>query len=249
LTARLLYVIFAAPLRNGSEPINSYTIANPILPREDRPRERLVRHGPQALSTEELLAIILRTGTEDRSARDLADDVIRRCKGLRGLARASVKEISRIKGVGPVRGLQIAASVELGRRLSSKVIDLPCHIHSPEDVADLLLPELAGEKKEHFKTLVLDTKNRVVRNVTISVGTLDASLVHPREVFREAVQASASSVIVAHNHPSGDPTPSAEDKQVTTRLVEAGKVLGIDVLDHIVIGDDRWVSLKQLGMM
>jgi DNA repair protein RadC len=160
-----------------------------------------------------------------------------------------VKELSRIKGVGPVRGLQIAASVELGRRLASKVIDLPCHISSPEDVADLLMPELAGEKKEHFKTLVLDTKNRVLKNVTISVGTLDASLVHPREVFREAVQASASSIVVAHNHPSGDPTPSAEDRQVTTRLVEAGKVLGIDVLDHIIIGEERWVSLKQQGFM
>jgi len=219
------------------------------LPTEERPRERLLRYGPQALSTAELLAIVLRTGTQERSAIDLAEYLLSQHGGLRGVANASVDELARIKGIGPVKGVQIAACVELGRRLAAHTDVEREAIRSPEDVAHYLLPKLRDVTKEHFISLLLDTRNRVMKMQTVSVGSLDASIVHPREVFKDAIAASAASVIVAHNHPSGDPTPSAEDRKVTARLVEAGQILGIEVLDHLIIGDGRWVSLKQQGLM
>jgi DNA repair protein RadC len=160
-----------------------------------------------------------------------------------------VDELAQIKGLGPVKGVQIAACVELGKRLATYTEDSRPVIRTPQDVANLLMPELRDARKEHFKSLLLDVKNRVLKTVTVSVGTLDASIVHPREVFRDALAVSAAAMIVAHNHPSGDPTPSPEDRQVTARLCEAGKVMGIEVLDHVVLGDGRWISLKQLGWM
>lgn len=208
-----------------------------------------MRYGPGVLSTAELLAILLRTGTTERSAIGLAECILSDHRGLRGVARATVEELTRTKGIGPAKAVEIAACVELGRRLAAHTEEARPVIHTPEDAAHLLLPELREAQKEHFKSLLLDTKNRVVKMVTVSVGSLDASIVHPREVFKDAIAASAAGVIVAHNHPSGDPTPSPEDRQVTTRLVEAGKVLGIEVMDHMVIGDGRWVSLKRLGWM
>jgi DNA repair protein RadC len=208
-----------------------------------------VRYGSQALSSPDLLAILLRTGTEDCSAAELAQRLIAKFKDLRGLANASVKDLSRVKGVSHVRAQQIAACMELGRRLAAKVVESDHVISSPDDVVDFLLPKLEDTKREHFFALLLDTKNKVIKVHTVSVGTLDASLVHPREVFKEAIASSAASIIVAHNHPSGDPTPSTEDRQVTTRLVEAGRLLGIEVLDHIVLGDDHGVSFKKLGLM
>jgi DNA repair protein RadC len=227
----------------------SYTAAFRELPGEGRPRERLLRYGPQSLSTAELLAMVLQSGTQERSAAELAEGVIHRFQGLRGVAKASVKELSRVKGVGTTKAVQIAACVELGRRLAARVADPQTIIGSPDDVADLLLPELCDAAREHFKAVMLDTKNKVLKVATVSIGSLDQTIVHPREVFKEAIAVSAASVIVAHNHPSGDPTPSQEDRQVTARLVEAGRILGIELLDHLVLGADRWVSLKQLGML
>ena len=226
-----------------------YTIAIKEMPSEERPRERLMHYGAQSLSTAELLAIVLRTGTKERSAIGLAEHILSRHSGLRGVATATVDELAGVKGLGPVKAVQIAACVELGRRLAAHTEESRPVIHSPEDVAHLLMPELRDSRKEHFKSLLLDTKNRVIRIVTVSVGTLDSSIVHPREVFKDAIACSAAGMVVAHNHPSGDPTPSGEDRAVTKRLCEAGKIMGIDVLDHIVIGDGRWVSLKQLGWM
>jgi DNA repair protein RadC len=219
------------------------------MPSEERPRERLIRYGPQALSTAELLAIVLRTGTKERSAIGLAEYLLSRHEGLRGVACAGVEELAKIKGIGPVKGVQIAACVELGRRLAAHSSEGRPIIRSPEDAANLLMPEMRDAPKENFKSLLLDTKNRVMKVLTVSVGSLDASIVHPREVFRDAVAAGAASVVAAHNHPSGDPTPSAEDRQVTKRLMEAGQVLGIELLDHLIIGDGRWVSMKQQGLM
>lgn len=226
-----------------------YTVAIKELPTEERPRERLQRYGAQSLSTAELLAIVLRTGTRERSAVGLAEHLLSLHGGLRGVANATVDEMARVKGLGPVKGVQIAACVELGRRLASHTEETRPVIRTPEDVAHLLMAELRDSRKEHFIALMMDVKNRVLKRATVSVGTLDASLVHPREVFKEAVAISAAAVIVCHNHPSGDPTPSPEDRQITARLCEAGKVMGIEVLDHIVLGDGRWVSLKQLGWM
>ena len=216
-------------------------------PLDERPRERLLRSGPQALNTAELLAILMRTGSSERSVLGLAEHLIHSFHGLRGVANASIEELQTIKGVGSVKAIEIMAAVEMGKRLSVLSVESRMCIRSPQDVSNLLMAEMRDLKKEHLKSILLDTKNRVLRAVTVSVGILDSSLVHPREVFKDAILASAASIIVAHNHPSGDPTPSQEDINVTKRLLEAGKIMGIELLDHIIIGDNRWVSLKERG--
>jgi DNA repair protein RadC len=217
------------------------------MPADERPRERLVKYGPGVCSAAELLAIHLRTGTPERSALGIGELLLKEFSGLRGVACATIEELSRIKGVGEVKAVQIVAAVEMSKRLAVLDNEERPAIHSPQDVATLLMPELRDLKKEYLKSLLLDSKNRVMRIHTVSIGILDSSLVHPREVFKDAILASSASIIVAHNHPSGDPTPSVEDKRVTQRLYEAGQLLGIDLLDHIVIGDNKWVSLKQIG--
>jgi len=226
-----------------------YTVAIREMPSNERPRERLLHSGPSAVSTAELLAIQLRTGTPERSALGLAELLLSQFNGLRGVATASIEELSRIKGVGPVKAVQIAAAVELGKRLAAVHPEERPVIRSPQDVANLLLPELRDAKKEHFKSLLLDTKNRLLKIATVSVGILDSSLVHPREVFKDAIAVSAASLIVAHNHPSGDPSPSVEDTRITKRLAESGELLGIDLLDHIILGENRWISLKERGVL
>jgi len=226
-----------------------YTVAIHEMPAEERPRERLWKYGASALSTAELLAIQLRIGTKERSALGLGELLLSQFGGLRGVANAGLEGLGKVKGIGQVKAIEILAAVELGKRLAALNQEERPVITSPQDVANLLMSELRDVKQEHFKTLLMDTKNRVMRVVTVTIGTLDGSLVHPREVFKEAIVASAASIIVAHNHPSGDPTPSREDKAVTLRLVECGKLLGIDLLDHIIIGDNRFVSLKERGLL
>jgi DNA repair protein RadC len=219
------------------------------LPTDDRPRERLIQYGPEALSPQELLAILLRTGTERYSAIGLAEHLIKDFGGLRGVARMNVDELSKVHGIGPAKAAQIKAAIEFGRRLVATSGEERFRIRQPGDVFNYLQLDLMGEKREHFISLLLDTKNGVMHRHTVSIGDLSSSIVHPREVFAEAVRRSASSMIVAHNHPSGDPTPSPEDIAVTRRLVEAGEILGIDVLDHIIVGDSKFISLKERGMM
>ncbi len=226
-----------------------YTVSIHEMPTEERPRERLWKYGANALSTAELLAIQLRIGTKERSALGLAELILSQFGGLRGVAGAGLEGLSKVKGIGQVKAIEIMASVELGKRLAALSQEDRPTISSPQDVANLLLPELRDAKQEHFKALLMDTKNRVMRVVTVTIGTLDGSLVHPREVFKEAITASAASIIVAHNHPSGDPSPSREDKAVTLRLVECGKLLGIELLDHIIVGDNRYVSFKERGLL
>jgi DNA repair protein RadC len=219
------------------------------MPSQERPRERLLQHGPEVLNTAELLAILLRAGTEQRSALGLAEHLLSEFDGLRGVARMTVEEMSNVNGIGPAKAAQIKAAIEFGRRLVAASPEERPRITSPRDVYNLIGPSLRDEKREHFVALLLDTKNGVLRHSTISIGDLSSSIVHPREVFSVAVRHSAASLIVAHNHPSGDPTPSPEDAAVTRRLVEAGGIMGIEVLDHIVIGDNRWVSLREKGLM
>ncbi len=219
------------------------------LPADERPRERLVKRGPGACSAGELLAILLRTGDHKNSAIGVADDLLKRFGGLRGLVQANLEEYQQVDGVGPVKAIEIAAAIELSKRLQVVSDEDKPTIRNPQDVANLVMPELRDERVEHLRALLLDTKNRVMRIANISTGTLDSSLVHPREVFRQAIAASAAAIIVVHNHPSGDPTPSEEDRRVTTRLVSAGSTIGIDVLDHIIIGLNRWVSMKEKGLM
>ncbi|WP_281889058.1 DNA repair protein RadC [Paenibacillus sp. YYML68] len=219
------------------------------VPSEDRPRERMLQHGAEALSNAELLAILLRTGTAQESAIRLAERLLRESGGLRQLVDISIEQLIGFKGIGTAKALQIKAGVELGRRLAKASMDDTVTIRSPQDAASLLMEDLRYLQKEHFVCLFLNTKNHVIGQETLSMGSLNASIVHPREVFRAAIKRSSAAIICAHNHPSGDPTPSSEDIQITKRLAEAGELIGIELLDHLIIGDQRFVSLKELGMM
>ncbi|MHB1000737.1 MAG: RadC family protein [Armatimonadota bacterium] len=226
-----------------------YTLTIKELPSDERPRERLVKYGPDALSNAELLAIILRVGTPEYSAIGLAEHMLGEFSGLRGIATASVEDLCRIKGLGTAKSAQIKAMVELGKRLAASIGESRQVIRSPQDVVDILMPYLRDEPQENFVAVFLNTKNEVLKTRTITVGTLNSSVITPRELFREAISMNSASVIIAHNHPSGDPTPSREDIDVTKRLVQAGQMVGIDVLDHVVIGDSRWISLNERGLM
>ena len=219
------------------------------LPESERPRERLHAQGAAALSTAELVAILIRVGNGERSAVSLGEFLLAHFGSIKGVACAPLEELARVKGIGDAKAAQIKAAIEFGNRLALFTEDARPSIGGPRDVANLLMPDLRYQKKEHLKSLLLDTKNKVLAIKTVSVGDLSSSIVHPREVFKDAVVASAASVIVAHNHPSGDPTPSAEDVAVTKRLMGAGEILGIDLLDHIVVGDGAFVSLKEKGLI
>lgn len=213
----------------------------------DRPRERFLRQGPESLSNQELLAILLRTGTKSESVLTLANRILVQFEKLHALKHATIEEMMEIKGVGEAKAIQILAAIELGKRLSKKELDNKYTIRSPEDAAHFLMPEMSSLQQENFVALFLNVKNQIMHRQTIFVGSLNASIVHPREIFREAIKRSTASIIVAHNHPSGNPTPSPEDIDVTNRLIEAGKIVGIDVLDHIIIGDHQFISLKEKG--
>ncbi|MFZ5687601.1 MAG: RadC family protein [Bacillota bacterium] len=219
------------------------------LPEEMRPRERLVAVGAQGLSSPELLAILLGTGTAGETALELAASILSRPSGVSYLAEASLEDLKAVKGVGFAKAAQIKAAVELGRRIAiASYGDQPL-IKSPEDVAALLMEEMRWLDREYFKVLSTNSKNRLLAADTVSIGHLSGSLVHPREVFKNPIKRSAAAVILVHNHPSGDPAPSREDIEVTKRLWEAGKILGIDVLDHVIIGDNRYISLKERGII
>lgn len=218
------------------------------VPQEERPRERMLRYGPQALSNAELLAILLRTGTARESALSLAQRLLAESEGLEGLMKLSLSELMQKKGIGLAKAVQIKAGIELGRRIArERRLSEPVIIRTPRDAASYMMDEMRHLSQEHFVVLFLNTKNHVMGHETIFVGSLNASIVHPREVFLAAIRRHCASIICLHNHPSGDPNPSPEDREVTRRLVEAGKILGIDVLDHIIIGDQRYVSMKEKG--
>lgn len=219
------------------------------LPPEVRPRERLARDGEKSLSDAELLAIILRTGTQQETALELAQRLLYQFGGLQGLYRCSLSELAKVKGVGMAKACQIKAAMEIGRRSFEGSRSEKIFIRSPSDVARLLMSEMRYLDRENLKAVLLNTRNAVLDVVTVSVGTLNASLAHPRECFKEAIRQSAAAVIFVHNHPSGDPSPSPEDISLTRQLIEAGKLLGIEVLDHIIIGDGVFVSLKERGLM
>jgi len=218
------------------------------LPLDERPPERLVRAGEGALSTTELLAIILRTGMGGESVLDMAARLVSRYGGLPGLARASFAELQAEKGLGPAKTAQLKAALELGRRMLLASPDNRPVVRSPADVAQLMIAEMAHLEQEHFRALYLDTRNRLLGIETVYVGSLNASHIRVSEVFREAVKRNCAAIIVVHNHPSGDPTPSPEDVEVTRHLVEAGSLLDIEVLDHLIIGQQRFVSLRERGL-
>lgn len=219
------------------------------LPVGERPRELLLAKGPAALSNAGLLAILLRTGTSRESVIRLAEQLLAKHGGLAGLGRVAPQEMSRIKGIGPAKAVTVAAAVELAKRLAQLAGSERPVVRSPRDVAELVLPRLRFETKELFVAIYLSTKNHVLATPTLAVGTLSASLVDPRALFREAINHNAASVVLAHNHPSGDPSPSEEDVLLTRKLAAAGKLLDISVVDHLIIGDGKYVSLKEKGIL
>ncbi len=235
-----------------------YHIAMRELQPENRPRERLIRFGAAALADYELLAIILLNGTRKESVLDLAKRVLSsrvagkgrsETEALRALSEATVEELCTVRGIGRAKAIQIKAALELGKRLSGGAPPERSVIRSPEDVSRLVMDEMRFLDREHFRIILLNTKNHVLGIESVSVGNLNTTIVHPREIFKIPIKRSAASVILIHNHPSGDPEPSQEDRNITARLCEAGDLLGIKVLDHIVIGDSRFVSFKERQFM
>ena len=218
------------------------------LPTSERPRERLLEYGVGALSTAELLAIILRTGTRDENVILLSHRILARFGNLAGMVQASTAEMISEHGLGPAKVAQLKAALELGRRMLVESPEERPQIRSPADAANLVMTEMGLLEQEQLRVILLDTKNRVLATPTIYVGSLNTSLIRVGELFREAIRTNCASLIVLHNHPSGDPTPSPEDVAVTRQIVEAGKLLDVDVLDHLVIGRQRFVSLKERGL-
>ena len=226
---------------------NVYTIKD--LPADDRPRERLIKFGAEALSNQELLAIMIRTGTKNESAVSLANKIINKNQCLSYLCSCTVQELSKIKGIGSAKAAQIIAAVELGKRIRNFRGGNTIKINNPEDAANLVMDDLRYLKKEYLRVIFLNTKNVVIDVKDVSIGSLNSSIVHPREIFYEAIRKSSSSIIICHNHPSGDPTQSQEDVDVTKRLYDVGRLIGIDLLDHIIIGDGCYISLKEKGII
>jgi DNA repair protein RadC len=216
------------------------------MPNGEKPRERLEHYGAGALATAELLAIVLRTGRQGANALDIGQQLMAEF-GLPGLARASIDELCRTPGCGRAKAVQIKAAIELGRRLMVQAPAELVQISTPADAAAMLLPEMALLEQEHLRVVLLNARNHVVGVHEVYKGSVSASPVRVAEVFREAVRRNCASIIVAHNHPSGDPTPSREDVHVTRQIVSAGQLLDIDVLDHLIIGHDRWISLRERG--
>lgn len=219
------------------------------FPQDERPRERFIQHGAQSLSNHELIALLLRTGTKEESVLQLSNRLLTQFEGLRLLKSATLEEITSIKGIGSAKAIQVLAAVELGRRVANLSYDDRYVIRSPEDGAKYMMNDMRFLTQEHFVCLYLNTKNQVIHKQTIFIGSLNASIVHPREVYKEALRRSAASIICLHNHPSGDPSPSREDIEVTKRLSECGKIIGIDLLDHLIIGENKFVSLKEKGYL
>lgn len=220
------------------------------LPETERPREKLYKQGPESLSNEELLAIIIRTGSRTETSIQISKKVLSRDnRGLVYLRDTTLQELMETKGIGECKAAQILAAIEIGKRINHYTALEKVKINQPGTVADLFMDEMRYLQKEHFRIVLLDTKNQIISSEEISIGTLNASIVHPRDVFKIAIKRNANSIILIHNHPSGDPTPSKEDINITNRLVEVGDLVGIKVLDHIIIGDSNYISFKEKNII
>ncbi len=217
------------------------------LATHDRPREKLRRLGAAALGDNELVAVVLGSGYAGSSALDLANVMLANTGGVDGLTRSRGEHLMRIPGIGAARAAQVLAAVELGRRTLTRAERFRVKVSNPREVAELLLPMYGNRPVEQFGVVLLDTKHRVMRTTIVTVGTLDASIVHPREIFREAVASGAAAIVVFHNHPSGDPEPSQDDLVLTHRLMSAGVLMGVDVIDHLILGNVCYVSMKEQG--
>jgi DNA repair protein RadC len=215
----------------------------------DRPREKLLRHGAAALGDNELVALVLGSGCRRMSALSAANELLAVRGGLHGVLRSSCDELALVAGIGPARAVQIAAAMELGRRTLSHAPDARIQVRTPRDVAAYLMPAYGSRAVEHFGVVLLDSKHRVLRTTVLAVGGLNTTVVQPREVFREAALGAAAALVIFHNHPSGDPSPSPDDVELTRRLVAAGTLMGIDVVDHVIVGDVRYCSFKEMGRL
>lgn len=213
----------------------------------DKPRERLLTYGADKLNNQELIAILINSGSREESSLTLANNIIKDFKTIRDLRDITYQELTSIKGIGQAKAVTILAMIELAVRMHTHSLEEEVYIKSPEDVSLLLMEKLRYYQQEHFVVLYLSTKNMVIHQDTLFKGSLNTSIVHPREIFKEAVKRSAAAIICVHNHPSGDPTPSHEDIEVTKRLKECGELIGIDFLDHIIIGSGRYLSLKEMN--
>lgn len=219
------------------------------LPENERPRERLLRYGTQSLSNAELLAIILSSGTKKENVLSLSNRIIKETGGLNGLLKSTAEDFMSLSGIGKAKAAQLMALLEISKRFKSYRDGNDYKVSKPRDAAALVMDEMKNFKQEHLKVIMLNTKNVVLFIKDVSVGSLNSSIVHPREVFCDAIRKNSAFIIVCHNHPSGDPQPSNEDINVTNRLKECGKLLGIELLDHLIIGNGRYISLKEKGIL
>lgn len=213
---------------------------------EERPRERLLKHGPKTLSNAELLAIILRTGNKKENVMELTHKLLQKYH-LKSLSRISISTITKLSGIGEAKACQIVACFELGRRLAAFNKERKIKINSAKEIAKMFMPEMSTLKKEHLVSVYLDTRMRIIKEEITFVGSLNTSVTHPREIFQPAISEGAVAVILIHNHPSGDPNPSEEDIETTKQLAAAGKIMGIEILDHVIIGDKKYYSLRDKG--
>lgn len=226
---------------------NSFTIHD--LPKTERPRERLLKFGSEALSSQELLALIIGRGIPGKSVINIAQQLLSEFRNVKGISQATTEQLYKIKGIGPAKAVQIKACFELGKREELNPEPIDFNIKSPESVVKVIRATIKDKAKEHFKLVLLNTRNKIISITNVSVGTLNANLVHPREVFKDAIIHNAASVVLVHNHPSNDPEPSEDDLEITKRLVEAGKILGIEVIDHIIITQNGFLSFKEKGYL
>lgn len=225
----------------------SFTIHD--LPKSERPRERLQRYGAEALSAQELLALVIGRGVSKKSVMTIAQELLTRFGNIKAISEATIEELSQIKGIGFAKAAQIKACFELGKRQDLEPELKDFDIKDPQSVVKAIRAGIKDKAKEHFKLILLNTRNKIIGISTVSIGSLNASLVHPREVFKDAIMHNAYSVVLAHNHPSGDPEPSEDDLIITKRLTEVGKILGIEVIDHIIISKNGFFSFKEKNLI
>jgi DNA repair protein RadC len=235
-------------LKPKTERASEYGLMINEMPDEDRPREKLQKLGVGALTDSELLAILLRVGVQGESVLALSQRLLRDYGGLTGLSRVPFDQLCQLRGMGEAKAAQLKAALEIGRRLLLAGPEERMTVRSPGDVANLLMLEMAEMEQEHLKLVLLNTKNQIIRMSTVYKGTVNSSQVRVAELFKEAIRHNATSIILAHNHPSGDPTPSPEDVRITELVIEAGKLLEIELLDHLIIGHQRWLSLRERRM-